>query len=285
MEEYILLILAIKNSEDSWLLKTTTRAVTATKLKKDKLKNKKTEIIILDHHEIPPQEDIPDNVTMIHPHLFNAREELASSALCYLFAKTLDEENKDLATLAIIGMIGDMLEKHKDKTYSKILKDAEVTIKTGLLLYPATRPIDRVLENSFGFYIPEVTGSYKGVLDLLREAGLEKSSKGYKSLAELTDEEMSNLTTAIMLKKTDNSTPKESDSIGNIYLINFFNRLEDAREISALINACSRMDPPEIALGFCLENKALKEQAEKIAQILISNKMIREGSNSLETKK
>jgi len=223
------------------------------------LEKKKTEIFILDHHEI--SSEIPKNVTIVNPLLFN-EENISGSALCYLFALSLSEQNKDLANLAIMGMIGDMFEKNIGKIHESILKDSELTIKKGLLLYPATRPLDRVLENSFGLYIPGVTGSFKGVLELLREVGLQKGQKGYKSLAELTDEEMAQLTTSIMLRKLGNEI--SSELIGNIYLVKFFNRIEDARELSALINACSRMDYPEISLGFCLGNKESKEEAGRI---------------------
>jgi single-stranded DNA-specific DHH superfamily exonuclease len=73
---------------------------------------------------------------------------------------------------------------------------------------------------------------------------------------------MSRLTTAIALKRM--GAPEEAHLIGNIYLIKMFNNSEDARELSALINACSRMGSPEIALGFCLGNKETRKEAEKI---------------------
>jgi single-stranded-DNA-specific exonuclease len=232
------------------------------------LSKKNTEIFILDHHEIPDHNDtqttdslIPENVTMINPHLLQ-EENIASSALCYLFAISISEQNKDLANLAIIGMIGDVLEKHIGKIYSDILKDAEVTVKKGLLLYPATRPIDKVLEYSSSPYIPGISGSFKGTLEVLKEAGISKSKKGYKSLSELTDQEMADLTTAISLRAIGENTPQEL--VGNIYLIKFFNTIEDARELSGMINACSRMECPEISLGFCLGNKEIKKQAGKI---------------------
>ncbi|PIN89110.1 hypothetical protein COU60_04550 [Candidatus Pacearchaeota archaeon CG10_big_fil_rev_8_21_14_0_10_34_76] len=222
------------------------------------LANKKTEVIILDHHEIV--QDIPKNVTMINPQL-QKTENCSSAAICYLFARELSEKNKDLANLAILGMVGDQMEKNLNKTYDNIMKDADTIIRKGLLLYPATRPLDKVLEYSSSLYIPDVTGSFKGVVELLREAGIEKTQKGYKSLVELSEEEMSNLTTAILIRrKTKTET---SEIIGNIYLTKFFNNLEDARELSAMINACSRMGVSESALGFCLGNKAAKKDAEK----------------------
>ena len=223
------------------------------------LKDKKADIFILDHHELI--QEVPDNIFIINPLLQN-HEVISGAGICYLFAKTLSYHNKDLASLAIIGMIGDVMEKNIGKTYNDILKDAETVIKKGLLIYPSTRPLDRALEYSSNPYIPGVTGSYKGVMELLREANIMKENGSYKALYELNEDEMSRLTTAILLR-----SHKEENidrMLGNLYLIKFFNKLEDARELSALINACSRMDQPYVSLGFCLGNKQLKEKAEKI---------------------
>lgn len=223
------------------------------------LREKKTEVFILDHHEI--EQTIPPNVTMVNPIIDN-HEKVSGAAIAYLFAKELSIQNKDLAYLAVIGMVGDLFEKNLGRTYDEILKDSETTIKKGLLLYPSTRPLDKALEYSSNPFIPGVTGSYKGVMELLREANIPKENGNFKALYELTEEEMSNLITAIMLRCTDQKN--FSEFIGNLYLIKCFNKMEDAREFSALINACSRMDHPEVSLGFCLGNRQYKSQAEKI---------------------
>ncbi len=223
------------------------------------IKEKGNPTIILDHHEIV--QDIPENVLMINP-ILSKHEPISGAGICYLFAKTLSKSNSDLASLAIIGMVGDMLEKNLGKVYDEIIKDSEATIKKGPLIYPATRPLDKALEYSSNPYIPEVSGSYKGALDLLREANIQKANAKFKSIAELTEEEMSALITAIMLKGIPEKDA--TNLIGNIYMIKLFNKLEDAREMSALINACSRMDSPHTALGFCLGNRSSKEEAEKI---------------------
>lgn len=224
----------------------------------DYLKQKNTEVFIFDHHEVT--QNIPKNVTMINPVIKN-HEQISGAALSYLFAKSLSSHNKDLASLAVIGMVGDIHEKNLGRTYNEILNDSETTIKKGILLYPSTRPLDKALEYSSP-YIPGVTGSYKGVLELLRDSGIKKTNGSYKALYELTEEEMTNLVTSIMLRSSEKH--KVDEMIGNLYLVKFFNKLEDARELSALINACSRMDHPEMALGFCLQNKQQKALAEKI---------------------
>jgi len=223
------------------------------------LKEKNTEIFILDHHEVI--QEIPKNVFMINP-ILEKKEPLSASAICYLFAKAISNQNKDLATLGLIGLTGDSMEKNLSKTGAEIIKDSEAVVKKGILIYPSTRPIDKALEYSSSPFIPGVTGSYKGVLELIREAGIQKIDGRYKSICELNETEMSKLVTAIMIKCA--AQKNISEIIGNIYLVKFFNGLEDVRELSALINACSRMDKPNISLGFCLGNKKMKIEAEKI---------------------
>jgi len=223
------------------------------------LKEKNTEVFILDHHELI--QEIPKNVRMINPLLFD-NENCSAAAVCYLFGKEISDQNKDLANLAIIGMVGDSFDSEINKTYQPIIEDAEIVKKRGPLLYPATRPLDRILEYSSGIYIPGVTGSFRGVIELLREAGIQKGPQGYKCICDLNDQEMSNLITAILLRKKGDK--KAGDIIGNIWLTKFFNKLEDAREISALINACSRMGYPDAALGLCLGNRSEKRNSERI---------------------
>ncbi len=223
------------------------------------IKEKSNPFIIFDHHEL--SQEIPPNVFMVNP-LLEGEESLCSAAICYLFAKTLSPQNKDLANLAVIGMVGDSHDQNIGKRYDEIIKDADASVKKGLMIYPSTRPLDKALEYSSSPYIPNVTGSYKGVIELLREANIPKINGSFKALYELTDEEMTNLITSIVLK---NPAKINTDKlIGNLYLIKSHNRVEDAREISALINSGSRMGHPYISLGFCLGNKTMKSKAEKV---------------------
>jgi len=227
------------------------------------------DIFIIDHHEI--FQEIPKGINIINPHL-NGKEELSSSSLVYLFCKQLSEDTKELAKLAILGMIGDSMEKSIDKINNLIINDGEVKRKRGLLIYPSTRPLNRTLEYCSDPYIPGITGNSQGVTQLLREVGLNPTGGSkYKSLIELNEEEMSKLVTAIILK---NPKVKNREIIGDIFLIKFFNKLEDARELSAMINACSRLGESEIALQFCMESLKAKKRAElmhtKYKQFIIS---------------
>lgn len=216
------------------------------------------DVFILDHHEIISE--VPKNITVINPHLFD-KQAISGAGLTYLFAKHLVDESKELASLAVIGMVGDMLDRDLSKLNNQIITDAEVTIKKGLMLYPSTRPIHKTLEFSSSTFIPGVTGNSRGACELLREAGIERVNGEYKSLIELTENESSKLITAVLLRrmKKDNT-----DILGNIYLVKMFNKLEDAREMSAMINACSRLGFSEVALLVCMGNKNARKKAEEI---------------------
>ncbi|MAG11176.1 hypothetical protein CMI44_02595 [Candidatus Pacearchaeota archaeon] len=225
-------------------------------------------IFIIDHHEI--SQAIPEGIQIINPEL-NGKQKISSSSLTYLFCKNLVPKIDTLAKLAVLGMIGDTLEKEIDKLNNGILLDGEIKRKRGLLIYPSTRPLNRTLEYCSRPYIPGVSGDIKGVLELLREIGLNPKNGKYQSIIELSEEEMEKLATAIILR---NPKAKNKEMIGDIFLIKLFNKLEDARELSATINACSRLSKPHIALQLCMEIPNVKKKAEtihaKYKQLIIS---------------
>lgn len=229
----------------------------------DKLTKLKNQIFIIDHHEISKiDRTIPENIKIINPHLLEEYEELCSAELTYLVSKEISKDNKNLAYLAIIGMIGDTLEKNINKIRNIIIKNSKVKVKKGLLLYPSTRPLDKTIEFSSRPFIPKATGNHLGAIELLKEAKIEKIGKNYKALIDLNKEEMKNLATAVMLRLA--SKEKTQEYIGNLYLMKFFNKIEDARELSAIINSCGRMDHPEIAFMMCMGNSNARKQAERI---------------------
>ncbi len=230
-----------------------------------------SDVFIIDHHEIPEKLKIPENINIINSQL-NSKEKISSSGLTYLFSKEiLSEHDNKSAKLAVLGMIGDSMEKNIEKLNNEILNDGDVKRKRGLLIYPSTRPLNRVLEYCSEPYISGVTGNTEGVLELLRETGLDFQNGKCKTLMELNSEEMSKLVTSIMLR---NPKAKNKEIIGDIFLIKMFNKLEDARELSAIINACSRLGEPSTAIQFCMEIPKAKKRAEymhvKYRQLILS---------------
>lgn len=215
-------------------------------------------VYIIDHHEVT--QEIPDNVEILNPELWE-KQKISASGLTYLFCKKIDDSNVQFAKLAVLGMIGDQLDKEIDSLNNEIINDGEIQKKRGLMIFPSTRPLNRVLEYCSEPFIPGVTGDIKGVLELLREIGLNPDGGRYKSLIELTDDEMEKLVTAVMLR---NPQAKNRELIGDLFLIKLFGKLEDARELSAKINACSRAGLPEVAIAMCMEKRDAKKKAESV---------------------
>jgi len=247
-------------------------------------KNLKEPIFIIDHHEID-KEKLNDKIKIINPHLTENQKdnECTGAGLCYLFSKTISQNNQDLANLAIIGMIGDRHESNVSKINQQIIKDtADLTLKKGIVLYPATRPLRRALEWSTSPYIPGVTGNGPGAMEILRETGIPYN----KSLLELSDDEMSKLITAVMVRRAQHN--KVDDILGNLYILKFFNTKEDVREISVLINACSRLGYSDVAISYCLENEKAKIRALEIyteyKQELVSGLKVAEKMDKIKGK-
>jgi single-stranded-DNA-specific exonuclease len=247
-------------------------------------KDAKEPIFILDHHEIHKNQ-LNEKIKIVNPHLTeNPKDNEATGAgLCYLFSKTISPENQDLSSLAIIGMIGDRHESNLSKVNQQIINDSQdLEIKKGLVLYPATRPLKRALEWSTSPYIPGVTGNGPGAMDLLRETGINYD----KSLLELSSEEMSKLITSVIVRRAQHD--KTDDILGNLYILKFFNTKEDVREISVLINACSRLGYEDIAIAYCLEKEKAKIKAleiyTKYKQELVSGLKVAENMEKIKGK-
>ncbi len=251
----------------------------------DYLSKASEKVFVLDHHEIDAS-SVPENVCIVNPHLTDDFESnnCSGAGLCYLFAKEVSAKNKDLAKLAIIGMIGDRHETNISKINQGVINDCEeLDIKKGLVMYPATRPLKRTLEYSTSPYIPGVTGNGDGAIALLRDSDIPFD----KTLLDLNKEEMSRLITGVMIRRTDDE--KTGDIIGNLYILKFFNTQEDVREISTLINACSRLGYYDVAIPYCLQNEKAKERALEIytdyKQELVAGLRVAEKMDKIRGKK
>ena len=91
-------------------------------------------VFIIDHHEISYKETLPENVNILNPHLYPDGEEMSGSCLTYLVSREIGKKDSSAANLAIIGMVGDIMEKKIGPLVNTILKDADLTIKRGFLI-------------------------------------------------------------------------------------------------------------------------------------------------------
>ncbi|MFW6283744.1 MAG: DHHA1 domain-containing protein [Minisyncoccales bacterium] len=213
---------------------------------------------VIDHHETIG--DPKDDVTLINPYV-EEKDNISSSGITYLFSKKLIGKDEKLANLGVIGMIGDRLKDSEDSNMGKeVIEDASLKVKKGLQLYPATRPIHKALEFSSSIYIPGITGKPKKINRVLKEIGIKKEKGQFKRVIDLNEDETNQLLNIILSRtKMD-----EEELMGEIYIVNFFDRKMDAREISSMINACSRQGHKNTAFLLCLEKEGSKRKVEDI---------------------
>ncbi len=231
------------------------------------LKNKK--IFILDHH-IPENYNNYDNIIHINPHLVNKEFMISGAGVTYLFTRTLNQDNKDMAHIALIGMIGDLHDVKENEILQDAIIQDKIETRYGLKMFGAqTKPLHKVLQYSTDPYIPEVTGSEEGAINFLNQLGISiRDEYNYKKLADLNGDELKKLTTGIILKRLGSEKNPE-DIFGEIYILKEEedeSLMKEAREFSTLLNCCGRMGKPSLGIGVCLGNELMKEKAFELAK-------------------
>lgn len=228
-------------------------------------------IFILDHHEIPDHEKLPENIVHINPHIYgiDGSREVAGAGVVYFVSRNLAKDLK-LAHIAIIGAIGDIQETKEGFSVlnDDILKDAIeqgfISVKKGIRFFGRqTRPLHKVLEYSTDPYIPGVTGSESSAIQFLNEIGINPKIDGkWKKVANLTEQEVKKLISGIVMKRINEDDPE--DILGNVYTLVKEEKespTRDVREFATLLNACGRLNKASLGIGACLGDKKIKKKA------------------------
>lgn len=276
------------------------------------------DVYIIDHHDIEDRlkEKITKEKSESKLHLINYMNteqnteqiylyETSTSILTYFFSSALCEISKMkdnmLEKIALIGFIGDNMDKKLSKLsnlFLKIVKEKNaVEIKKGLRIFSYSRPVHKALELS-SLYIPGITGNSEKIVDMLRNLGISIKENGvYRKFKDLSKEEISRLVTAILTLRIENGNEtndetkteikSQLDFIGNIYLVKFFDMIEDVRELATLINSCGRLDNSHYAFSFLLGKKLAREKMEEIYikykfEILKALEMIKNDENIIQ---
>ncbi len=227
-------------------------------------------IFIFDHHT-PDDFAHYENIIHINPHLNENTVTwgIAGSGITYLFAKSLNQNNADLAHLAVIGSIGDGQEfiNINKEILDDAISQGKILVQYGLKMFGSqTKPLNKILQYSMDPYIPGVTGDEQGTFEFLSQIGIDFTQEGkIKRIVDLDEDELKKLTTAIILRRLGSEKNPE-DVFGNIYLLKeeIEDNLKDAREFSTLLNCCGRLNKPSVGIGVCLDNFDLKQKANEL---------------------
>jgi single-stranded-DNA-specific exonuclease len=236
--------------------------------------------LVMDHH--PPNASVPANTLQLNPHEFgiDGAKLVSAAGVCYLVAREVSQQNKDLSAMAIVGALGDMQDKNEKRSLmglnELLVEDAvssgNVRIDSDLVIYGReTRPIHRALAYTTAPYLPDLSGREDNCLTLLTNNGIAvKDGDRFRTLSNLTQDEKQKLLNAIIAHLTSIGFQSSVvlDLVGTVYtLVNEpqGSPTRDAREFSALLNACGRTGNPSIGVSVGLgDRKNALEEANDV---------------------
>jgi RecJ-like exonuclease len=230
----------------------------------------KNEIVILDHHQ--PVDLTFQNLYHVNPHLcgFDGSKDLSGSGLAYLVSKALDGSNIDLASLAIVGALGDIQDRSEKKALvnlnERIVNDAVdsgyLRVESDLIFYGReTRPIHRAIAYTTNPFIPGLSGEEDKCLGFLINLGIRlKDNDRWRSISDLSIEEKKTIFSEIAKHLTSRgfSDAFALSLIGTVYMLTNEDRwtpLRDAREYASLLNACGKMNKSGLGLAICFGSR------------------------------
>lgn len=210
--------------------------------------------------------------TLIHlnPHLFgiNGAIDISGAGCTHLVAKALNIKNTDLASLAIVGAIGDLQDAKECKLVGLNRKILEDGIENNVLEYHIdlrffgreTRPLFKFLQYANDPVIPGLKNK-ENCINFLQDLGIRlKEEENWLKWVDLTKDEKQKIASEIFIlllsKGFDRNTVKRM--IGEVYILineEVGTELHDAKEFATLLNSCGRYDKAEVGYNVCLGNR------------------------------
>ena len=245
-----------------------------------RLKDK--EALVLDHHQ--PIGEADPTLVHVNPHLFNidGSRDLSSAGITYLVAKALDKANVDLASVAVVGALGDLQDKYEQRRLggpnALILEDAEkagyLETEVDLMFFGReTRPIHKALACTTTPFITGISGEEDKSLAFLASLGITpKIGEKWRALRDLSEDEKKKLFNALADYMVSRGLLDDTtlSLIGSVYILireEPWTSLRDAREFSVLLNATGRMDKPSLGIAICMGDRgAALEEANAVLE-------------------
>jgi RecJ-like exonuclease len=230
-----------------------------------------SDIIIFDHHLLEKVET-PENIVHINPLIqdIDGSREIASSGICYLFAKAINPNNVDLCCLGLVGALGDQQDKGIKKSLiglneiieKEAIEKGYLQKNIGLTFYGyETRPLSKAISYTTTPFIPSLSGNESNCIAFLKDIGISiiRDNK-QRSLADLNEKEKQILFSAISnhLVSQGYNADVVHQLIGTIYTF----KLEksntaqrNGREFASLLNACGRMERSSLGISISLGDR------------------------------
>ena len=233
-------------------------------------------VVVADHH--PPEEDgfSSDSHVLVNPVPFGANSvrDLSGSGVSYFVAREMNEKNRDLAYIALVGAVGDMQEI--DGTFHglnlDIISDGKelgiLEIRKELRLFGReSRPLYQMLAYATNPEIPEITGDERKAIEWLRSKGFDPDMKYWQ----LREEEKRKLHDALVIHLIKHGAPKEAIDrlIGDVVISPLYpegDPRHEAREFATLLNATGRLNAGTLGVAICLGDEEAYKRAKKMLE-------------------
>jgi len=223
-------------------------------------------LIIIDHHQIIKQK-VRNEIIQINANLcgMDGNYEASGATLSYSFAIALDDDNIDLAPLALAGAIGDKQHIGGLRGYNKELVDMALKKE---LLHPrmglklsGTTLLD-ALYFSIDPYYSQLSGNKKQIEKLLDKLNIDTKT----SVADLTSETLTQLHSILVFSLL--KTGCQSNIVDTIIRTRYFAPTlgYELEQYADLLDACGKFGSRGVGLALCFGSKEAAIQAQKIEQ-------------------
>lgn len=236
-------------------------------------------IVILDHHQ--PIGDSIAKIFQVNPHLhgIDGSKDISGAGVAYFVASALDDANRDLAAIAVVGALGDIQDKYEQRALGglneKIVADAVAVgclkVEKDLMFFGReTRPIHKALAYTTSPFLPGISGEEDKSLAFLVSLGIKpKHGDKWRALRDLSKEEKQRLCSALSDHLISKGFPSNVlNLVGAVYTLVHeepWTPLRDAREFSVLLNGTGRMEKAGLGVAICMGDRGYAlEQAETV---------------------
>ncbi len=234
-----------------------------------------TRCVVTDHH-VPARDtvsgDLPDGGRFVqaNPHLHghDGAQEVSGAGMTYLLSRLLDDGNRDLAVLAIVGAVGD-LQHHREgglvglnaDIVSEAQADGLVEVSEDLAFFGReTRPVHKMLQYASPA-IPGVSGSELGSMEVVKDADVEpKVDDHWRTWSELDLDERRRIIARLgeILLVQGHGHKAVWRLVHQVYTFPAEERgseTRDAMEFATLLNACGRYGMARVGMEVCLGDR------------------------------
>lgn len=247
---------------------------------------------VLDHHQPLPLE----HALHANPLLFgfDGGKEISAAGMAFLFGLAVNSQNKDLASLAIVGALGDMQDEDgkliglNEWICEQGIAAGVVEKKTDIRLYGRTaRPLVQFLAFASAPVLPGLTANETNCIAFLQQLGIDlKDGEEWLTYEMLPQEQKKALVSALILHlhEQEVSDWKIRSLIGTVYSLpkeKNWPLLYDAKAFGTMLNACGRHHMAEIGLSVCMGDRS-DHYSKALSLLAEHRKQLREGIQFLQ---